>query len=327
MSRPIRVRFNTSWISGENNQRENHDVKPVVGNLQRIVQPQRAAHPVGRHHRPVERRKNRPHRLLQDEAHAEGREQRLERSAVKKSNNGALHQDARQPRNDKRRRNRHQNRDPDVFGHRHLNDVGGVRAEHHQLTVSHVDDAHDAERNGQPDGDQHQHRTQAQAKEQRLDARIESTPMVDGCPPRRRRPAEPSRLFPHSCRREICRATTPAGSGRPDSRSREAWRPLPAVRPRPSHRAQPAPRPVAISFLTPESVSTRNRSRSNATVRSSSDFDISRTASEPHRRIRARQRELRQRHPQDAPQSVVSADLTQAARRGRADLLQRERIA
>ena len=65
-------------------------------------------------------------------------------------------------------------------GHRHLHGVGGVRAEHHQFAMRHVDDAHDAKRNGQSDGDQHQHRAQAQAKEQRLDAGIEGAP-TDRC--------------------------------------------------------------------------------------------------------------------------------------------------
>ena len=59
------------------------------------------------------------------------------------------------------------------LGHRELHDVGGVGAEHHQLAVRHVDDAHDAERDRQADGDQHQHRSEAQAEEQRLDARVE----------------------------------------------------------------------------------------------------------------------------------------------------------
>ncbi len=61
--------------------------------------------------------------------------------------NRALHPDAHQSRNDKRRWNRYQDRDSDVSGHRHLDDVGRVRAEHHQLAVSHVDDTHDAKRN------------------------------------------------------------------------------------------------------------------------------------------------------------------------------------
>ena len=58
---------------------------------------------------------------------------------------------------------------PMWFGHGELDDVGRVGAEHHQLAVSHVDDAHDAEGDRQADRDQHQHRAEAQAEEQRLD--------------------------------------------------------------------------------------------------------------------------------------------------------------
>ena len=51
-----------------------------------------------------------------------------------------------------------------------LHHVGGVGAEHHQLAVRHVDDAHHAEGDGEADGREHQHRAQAQAEEQRLHA-------------------------------------------------------------------------------------------------------------------------------------------------------------
>ena len=55
-----------------------------------------------------------------------------------------------------------------------LHHVGGVGAEHHQLAVRHVDDAHDAEGDRQADRDQHQHRAEAQPEEQRLDARVDA---------------------------------------------------------------------------------------------------------------------------------------------------------
>ena len=99
---------------------------------------------------------------------------------------------------------RHQNRGLDVPGHRQLHDVGGVGAEHHQLAVRHVDDAHDAEGNRQPDGDQHQHRSEAEAEEQRLDARVErAAPDRCGAPPRPRR-AGPRRRFRRNCRPAPC---------------------------------------------------------------------------------------------------------------------------
>ena len=65
-----------------------------------------------------------------------------------------------------------------------LDDVGRIGAEHHQLAMGHVDDAHDAKRDGQADGDQHEHRAQAQAEEQRLDRGIKRSP-ASRCAPAR----------------------------------------------------------------------------------------------------------------------------------------------
>ncbi len=47
-----------------------------------------------------------------------------------------------------------------------LHHVGGVGAEHHELAVRHVDDAHDAERDRETDRGEHQHDAQAQTEEQ-----------------------------------------------------------------------------------------------------------------------------------------------------------------
>ena len=87
--------------------------------------------------------------------------------------------------------NRHQDRGADVFGIAQLHDVGGVGAEHHQLAVRHVDDAHDAEGDRQADRDQHEHRSEAQAEEQRLDARVEPARADRSLAPRRRPRAGP----------------------------------------------------------------------------------------------------------------------------------------
>ena len=124
--------------------------------------------------------KNRTYELLQDEAQTKRREQRLQGSPVEETYYRALDQDSSQPRNDKRRRYRHKNGDLGVTGHRHLDNVGRVRAEHHQLAVSHVDDSHDAKRNRESDGGQYEHGPQTQSEKQRLDARIERAPLING---------------------------------------------------------------------------------------------------------------------------------------------------
>ncbi len=114
--------------------------------------------------------------MLQDEADAKRREQRLQRPPVEETDDGALDQNAHQRRNDKCRRNRHKNGNLGVVGHRHLHNVGRVRAEHHQLAVRHVDDSHDAKRNRESDGNQHEHGPKTQSKKKRFDARIERAP-------------------------------------------------------------------------------------------------------------------------------------------------------
>ena len=44
-----------------------------------------------------------------------------------------------------------------------LDDIGRVGAEHHHLAVRHVDDAHDAEGDGEADGGEQQHRRSGEA--------------------------------------------------------------------------------------------------------------------------------------------------------------------
>ena len=179
--------------------------------------------------------------------------------------------DARQPRHEERRRNRHQDRERRCGpGISQLHDVGRVGAEHHQLAVRHVDDAHDAERDRQADGDQHQHRAQAQAEEQRLDARIERAP-ASRCAATAAAAAVPHRLrrFRRSCRRRTSRAARA-------SRLRTSWLHAGCEASRsPSSRAlASAPssaasaRPVAISLLDRRHPSPLpSRSRSSATRR------------------------------------------------------------
>ena len=170
-----------------------------------------------------------------------------------------------------------------MSGHRRLDDVGGVRAKHHQLAMSHVDDAHDAKRDRQPDSDQHEHRSQTQAKKQSLNRRnrrFASASIVVT----RRRCGMPHLFvrFARNCRREISRS-------RLASLFRTSW--IEAVA-RASRRRQDAPSdreavqmpqapdPSAIAFFTPGiRFHVSVRSRSSATFASSSERNISCTAS------------------------------------------------
>ena len=83
------------------------------------------------------------------------------------------------PGNGECRGNRDEDRSVEMPRHRDLHEVGRVRAEHHQLAMGHVDDAHDAERDGQPDRNQHEHRPEAEAEEQRFNCGIERPTRVD----------------------------------------------------------------------------------------------------------------------------------------------------
>ncbi len=67
-----------------------------------------------------------------------------------------------------------------ALGKNLLDHIGGVGAQHDQLTVGHVDHAHDAEGDGQADGRQQQHRAQAQAEEDGVGGFIAGGAGVDG---------------------------------------------------------------------------------------------------------------------------------------------------
>ena len=197
---------------------------------------------------------------------------------------------------EERRGNGDEDRRADVVRHRELHDVGRVGAEHHQLAVRHVDDAHDAERDRQADRDQHEHRAEAQAEEQRLDARIERARAIDrahgaaaaACRTAASRLGEAAvRRSSRAARRAGC--APPAAAGRRASRRRRA---APAASP-PSSAA--SARPVSISAFTPASVSTPTRCRSSAMLGSSSERSISLTAASRTRGVRARQIEARDR--------------------------------
>ena len=117
--------------------------------------------------------------LLQDEADAERGEQGLERPPVQEPDDAALDEHADAPGDQEGGRYRHEQRDADEVRHPELHDVGRVGAEHHQLAVRHVDDAHDAEGDRQPDGDQHQHGSEAEPEGRRLEHRVHVAHRVD----------------------------------------------------------------------------------------------------------------------------------------------------
>ncbi len=107
-------------------------------------------------------------RLLQDQADTEGREQRLQRTPVEKADDAALDGDADRPGRQEGERDGDRQRPveemrrmvPDHL----LHHEGRVGADHDHLAMRHVDDAHDAEGDGESDRSEQQDRAQRQAE-------------------------------------------------------------------------------------------------------------------------------------------------------------------
>ena len=163
----------------EHDQREHDDVEPVIGERKDRVDLQRAAHPFRGDHAAVERRENHPHRLLQNQADAEGGEQGFQRPSVEETNHAALDDDADDGGHQEGGGQRHQQRPLVAVGENLLHHEGGVGAQHDQLAVGHVDHAHDAEGDGQADGGQQQHRAQAQAEKNGVGGFVALGALVD----------------------------------------------------------------------------------------------------------------------------------------------------
>ena len=177
------------------------------------------------------------HRLLQDERHAPGGEQRLQRPAVEEADDAALDDEAGRAGDEEGERQGDGERPVEQPGRgiadHLLHDEGRVGAEHHHLAMRHVDDAHHAEGDGEADRGEQQHRAERDAVPDVLaglpqrERRIRS----GRCRLRRRRGSARRR-------RRAAGAAAPARRGRPAPRS-SRWR-----RPsrRPGGRRRGAPR-------------------------------------------------------------------------------------
>ena len=145
-----------------------------------------------------------------------------------------------------------------------------------------------------PIADQHQHRAEAQAEEQRLDARVEAARRVDaahgvgrGAPDRRRRL---SAKLPSAAG-----SSSAASRLRTSGLSRSTSVAIAASRAAAIGAVERGQRQAGLDLVPspPASVSTPARWRSSSIVASSSERSISVTARQPHRGDRVRQREPR----------------------------------
>ncbi len=114
-----------------------------------------------------------PNRLLQQDRHPPGGEQRIEQPAIQPAHHDPLDREPNQRRHDKGKR--HRGKDVEVKikpGHH-----GRVGAQHDHLAMRHVDHAHGPVGDRQPQRHQQQHRGQAQADEHDLEHRSAAPPV------------------------------------------------------------------------------------------------------------------------------------------------------
>ena len=104
--------------------------------------------------------------LLQDQADAEGDQQRVQWSVVHVLDEGHLQQHADEPADEESDDQRGDQSNPGVGDEVLLHRVGGVRAGHDEGPVRHVDDAHLSESQGQAECGEQQDRAEAQSGEE-----------------------------------------------------------------------------------------------------------------------------------------------------------------
>jgi len=93
-----------------------------------------------------------PRGLLRDQTHAPGGQKRIERAIGQPLNQADLQSRPKHPGAHEGRQNRR--RQAQRTGHEAHGQIGDVAAEHHDLAVRHVDDAHQAKAEGQPKSSQ-----------------------------------------------------------------------------------------------------------------------------------------------------------------------------
>ena len=106
-----------------------------------------------------------PHRLLDQDRDAPGREQRIEQPAIEPAHHHPLDQEPEQRGDDEGERNGDEDvgAEPDARQHR---DIG---ADHHHLAMGHVDHAHGAIGDRKPQRDQEQDRSERKTDEEDLE--------------------------------------------------------------------------------------------------------------------------------------------------------------
>jgi hypothetical protein len=141
----------------------------VISDLDVVGQVGRPHHPVRLVHPHFPRAEHRPVDLLQDQAQAPGRQQRIQRAPVQVPYQNVFHQHAQQAGGAERQHDRQEEIQAEQGGHvggeQLGRQVGDIGAQDHELAMRHVDDAHLAEDDGQPQRHQHEDGEQDQPGE------------------------------------------------------------------------------------------------------------------------------------------------------------------
>ena len=173
-NRPSRVRAISSATPASTSAANAMIAMRLNGSVRLLITLDAAGQPRRVLDRHVLRAEHRAHRLHQHQADAPGGEQRLERPAVEPADHAALEHRADQRRGQERDRDRDQHVGVEGAGQvraeQVLHHVGRVGADHHQLAVRHVDDAHQAVGDRQAERDQQQDRAEADAGEDDAEA-------------------------------------------------------------------------------------------------------------------------------------------------------------
>ena len=168
---------------GQHGEREQDDPDAVVGERDSARELQGAAHPFRVADFPVGRPEDRADRLAEDEAHTPGGQQGFQRPPVEPADDGPLQPRAERRGGEEGRRRRDGERQAEELrregAEQFLDHEGGVGADHHHLAMRHVDDAHDAECDRQPDRRQQEDRSQADPLEDRAELAVELEPVLD----------------------------------------------------------------------------------------------------------------------------------------------------
>ena len=151
---------------GKHAKAKQNNVHAVAGQAEVLGDLPYAAHEIGILHSAVEGRKHGTHSLLQHKTDAECGQQGFKRATIEKADDGFFKQHAHAAADHKGSGHSQNEGKAGLPGQKLLHAPGCVGPEHDQLTVGHVDNAHDAKGDGKANGRQYKNGTKAHAEKE-----------------------------------------------------------------------------------------------------------------------------------------------------------------